>query len=467
MTSGVWRNIRLGILELTHRIRSILKTKLKDVHLKELLVGSSTSFVFKVFGFATNYMFILIVTRSLGAETMGIFALSLTLVQIFSVIGRLGLDSALLRFVSEYYAQNRKDMVKEVYIKAINVVIPISLALAIFLFIFSKYISGYVFNGEHLSVYFKIASFAIMPLVLITVNSECLRGLKKIKEYSFLQTGSVFLFAAFILAVSMNFTTEKYMPLVAYIISLFFVAILSFVMWLNDSEFMFVPSGGSIKMGTILDVALPMLFTTSLVMVLQWADTIMLGMFKSEAEIGVYNVAVKVSMLTGIVLFSINSIAAPKFAEFYGRQDIKGIGRLSQQSTRLIFWCSLPILTTFFLFPSLVLGLFGEEFKGGIYALMLLAAGQFINAISGSVGYILQMTGKQRVHQNIMLIATAINIALNALLIPTYGINGAAFASMISITFWNLSAVFYIKMSYGIFPMYMPLSNKLLKMKIK
>jgi len=183
----------------------------------------------------------------------------------------------------------------------------------------------------------------------------------------------------------------------------------------------------------------------------------MIGMFRTETEVGVYNVTLKVAMLTSVGLFAINSIAAPKFAEFYGKEDMKGLAKIAQQSTKLIFWSSFPILLILFIFPSFILGIFGGEFKVGVFALIILALGQFVNSISGSVGYILQMTGKHKVFQNIILAATIINIVLNVFLIPVYGINGAAFASMVSLMFWNLTSVVYIRKNLNIMTLYIPL----------
>ena len=70
--------------------------------------------------------------------------------------------------------------------------------------------------------------------------------------------------------------------------------------------------------------------------------------------------------------------------------------------------------------------------------------GQIINAFSGSVGVIMQMTGRERLFQNILIVALIINIGMNFLLIPTYGIIGAAIASSASIVFWNLTSVAFI-----------------------
>jgi len=438
-----------------------LTGKLADAHLKELLKGSSIAFAFRITGMLTGYMFTLLISRNLGAGAVGIFALSLTVLTVFSVVGRLGFDTALLRFVAEYSSQDRWDLVKEVYLKAIKLVVPLTILLSGLLFFSSTFIANYVFHKEYLGTSFMLVSFAILPMVLIFINSESLRGLKKIKEYVFLQNVSVFLFATIILAVALLFTKDEHVPVIAYIVSLFFVSVLSLTHWLRSARLNEITRGNGVKLKTILNVSLPLLLSSSLFLIMQWTDTIMLGVFRAEAEVGVYSVALKVAGLTSVALFAINSIAAPKFAEFYGRGDMEGLGKIARQSTKLIFWTSFPILLIFLLFPTFILGIFGGEFKTGAYALIILTFGQFVNAISGSVGYILQMTGKQRVFQGIILLATVINIILNVILIPHYGINGAALASFVSIGAWNLLSVIFIKVHFKFFTVYFPLLKAL------
>lgn len=408
----------------------------------------------------TGYIFTLLITRNFGAGAMGVFALSITVLTVFSVIGRLGFDTALLRFVAEYSSRDRWDLVRETYLKTIMLVIPLTLLLSFLLFFSSPFIAKHIFHKEYLGRSFRLVSFALLPMVLIFINSESLRGLKKIKEYSFLLNVSIPLFATIILTLTLLFTEEKNAPITSYIISAVLVSVLSFIIWLRNASLKKMSSGSSLKLKTLLNVSLPLLLSSSLFLIMQWTDTIMLGMFRTEAEVGIYNVALKVAGLTSVTLFAINSIAAPKFAEFYGKGDMKGLGKVAQQSTKLIFWTSLPILLVFLLFPWSVLGIFGAEFKSGVYALIILTLGQFVNAVSGSVGYILQMTGKQTVFQNIIILAATINLILNALLIPQYGINGAAIASMISMTFWNILSLLYLRVNMKINTLYWPFVAK-------
>ncbi len=89
-------------------ITSKLREKLKsDIHFAELVKGSGTAFILRIIGIGSGYLFTLLVTRTLGAKAWGIFALSLVVLQIASVIGRLGMDTALLRFTAEYIAKER------------------------------------------------------------------------------------------------------------------------------------------------------------------------------------------------------------------------------------------------------------------------------------------------------------------------------------------------------------------------
>ena len=97
-----------------------------------------------------------------------------------------------------------------------------------------------------------------------------------------------------------------------------------------------------------------------------------------------------------------------------------------------------------------MLSIFGEDFIIGKNALLILLIGQSVSVMSGSVGFILQMTGKEKIFQNILFLALLVNIGLNILLIPTYGILGAAIASTISIVFWNLTSVVYIYKEYQV-----------------
>ncbi|MCF6159560.1 MAG: flippase [wastewater metagenome] len=432
-----------------------------DVHLKELLKGSSAAFIIRILGMGTTYLFALIITRNYGAEAMGIFALSQSALLITSLICKLGLDSASIRFVAEYSSQGQWASVKEVYRKNLTLLIPVSFLVSFLFFFFSPYIAEYIFNKPHLSSGFRIISLAVLPHAILFLHSESLRGLKKIVAYAIFRNMSIPFLASIIISVAILFSKNLQTPVISYVAGIIILSVISSVLWIKYTGISGYEVGNSISYHTILSVSLPMLLSSSMLFIMQWTDIIMLGIFRAEDETGIYHVALKVANFTSISLFAINSIAAPKFAEFYAKGNIKGLGRTAKQSTKLIFWSSFPLLLIFLFFPSYILGIFGEEFKAGAHALILIALGQFVNAVSGSVAFILQMTGKQKAFQNIMIIATILNVLLNALLIPKYGMNGAALATMIATIFRNVSSVLYIKSYLNVVTFYIPVFSSM------
>ena len=138
-------------------------------------------------------------------------------------------------------------------------------------------------------------------------------------------------------------------------------------------------------------------------------------------------------MFATISLLAVKSIAAPKFAELYRNKDFSGLEKVTQQSTKLIFWTTLPLVLVFVFCSEFLMGIFGEEFRLGVLSFIILSAGRLVVAFSGAAGNLLQMCGKQVIFMNVAIIGSLINIILNFVLIPIYGINGSAMATMISI----------------------------------
>src|SRR5690606_11978509 len=134
------------------------------------------------------------------------------------------------------------------------------------------------------------------------------------------------------------------------------------------------------------------LLSNSFALLMGWSDIIMLSFYKSTIEIGIYNSALKLALLSTIPLMAINSIAAPKFVEFYAKRDFNGLKETVHRSTGMVFYSSGPILLVLIFFPKTILGFLGSEFEMGYIALIYLCISRFINAISGSVGYLMQMT---------------------------------------------------------------------------
>ena len=419
-----------------------LKNVINKFKENEILSKGSTAFILKIIGSLLGYVFLILVTRNSGAEVWGVFALCLALLNITSIFSRMGIDIAVLKFISSF----KDDIVKAkaIYLKGLKLVFPLSIFFTILLYFLSEFIAETIFNKNQLTFYIQLMSFAIIPFTIIYLNAQSFRGLKKISHFAFFQHVSKFLLAI-IFFVGISFFTEipiQENTFYAFIGSLYCVMILSIV--LLKQENISEKECSPISSKELLKTAFPMMLSTSILLIMSWADSIIIGIFKTEAEVGIYNVSIKLAMISGIVLGAVNSIVAPKLSQTYNNGKKEEFKSIVKQSTRVIFFSSVPILIFLIVFPEFLLSFFGSEFIVGKTALYILLIGQIINAFSGSVGVIMQMTGKEKLFQNLLILALFINIGLNFLLIPNYGIEGAAIASSASIIFWNLTSVGYI-----------------------
>ena len=440
---------------------------LQDKDFSELFKKGGVSFLMRVGGQVLGFALTLIISRFFGAKGLGDYVLAIIVLRIFSLIAKLGLDTFSLRFISALAIKNDWKSIFYLKRKANNVLIISSLLLSVILFISSGFISSFIGIEKW---YLQLNAFIVIPLTFFMLHYQSLRGLKKIAEFSFFYGPSQALFSILIIIIALNFTDSKDIPIYSYAVSTVVVFLLSKVIldyWLRKKkDFNATEKLSELTTFSILRVSSPFLFVQAVQLLLGWTDKLMLsvivtpnissGVMSSSEEVGIYHTVVKLSMFAGIFLMSINSISAPKFSELYSRNDLSALERVSNQSSKMIFWLSLPLVIIFFTFPRFFLGIFGEEFKTGVYAFILLSCGRLISSFAGSAGSMLQMTGNQFIYMNILGIGLLINIVLNYIFIPIFGMNGAAFSSMMSLVAWNVGMVWAVRKKLGFYTCYMP-----------
>jgi O-antigen/teichoic acid export membrane protein len=185
--------------------------------------------------------------------------------------------------------------------------------------------------------------------------------------------------------------------------------------------------------------ALPFMVVSLLSMMMHWLDVVMLGMLTDTATVGLYHPAARTAGLIRAVLLAFAGIAAPMFASLHTGPESREIGRIYKMVTRWIVGLVVPPVILFMLLPEPVLGVFGERFTEGSNALLLLTAASFLQVCFGLSSTLLAMTGYARLSLYNALGALGLQVLLNLILIPRFGINGAALASLL--VFFLLSAL--------------------------
>jgi O-antigen/teichoic acid export membrane protein len=147
---------------------------------------------------------------------------------------------------------------------------------------------------------------------------------------------------------------------------------------------------------------------------------------------------VKTALFVNFVLVAINALAAPTFASLHAQGRREELQRLLVKLAHVIFWPSLAISAGLVAFSGLVLGMFGEEFLAARTAMAILIVGQLVNAGAGAVGYLTDLTGYQRQGVWVRGWSTLLCVLMSAVLIPFYGIVGAAVATAASMALKNI-----------------------------
>ena len=443
---------------------------LQDKDFSELFKKGGLSFLIRIGGQVMGFLLALIIARYFGASGLGDYVLAIIVLRVFAMISKLGVDITSIRVIASFSSQNKFKSIKYFRKKIVLLLIATTLVFSSIMYFNAVLLASFIGANPE---YIKLNSFLVLPMTFFILHYQSLRGLKKIAEFSFFYRMSETLFTIVSILVIMQFNKDASVPIYGYVTSMCIVSILTFISYnywfnvkskegINEQELDLMP------LKNILAISMPLMFAQSVQFIMAWTDKLMIGNMMTSQDVGIYHIAFKLSMFATIGLMAINSIAAPKFAELYAKQDFEGLKKVVNQSTKFIFWSTIPLVVIFFIFPEFLLGLFGDEFKIGVAAFIFLSCGRLISSFSGSVGNLLQMTGKQVMFMNILFAGACINVALNYLLIPSdnlfaefgvSGINGAALASMISLSTWNLAMVYFVKREFGFYTFYNPFSK--------
>ena len=422
-----------------------------EPQVREILKSSATAFFFKISATVLNFVYNALLARKLGADGIGVYFLAATIVTISSVIARLGLDNAMLRYVALHSENKNWSGVLGVYKIGMKATFLLSSIIAISIYYSSTDISQKIFAKQELSTLLKIMSISIVPYSLLTLYSELLKGIKMIRSSLFVNGLAIPSVCIPIFLIIINQFDIVYAA-ISYTVATAITLVVAHYFWITSVPIEGVRAFFDSKL--LFSTSLPLFLVAIMNLLIGWSDIIILGILLDSKSVGVYSIVLRVAAMTGFVLFAVNSIVAPKFAALYDSRDMTALTILARLSAKIMIISTFPVLLAFIIFPSWLLSLFGPEFKEGAIALVILSLGQFVNVSTGPVGYLLIMTGNQKAVQNATFFAAVSNVVLISILAPVFGINGAAAGSAISLAIMNIFLFWIVrwKLNIIIFP---------------
>jgi O-antigen/teichoic acid export membrane protein len=403
------------------------------------------SITFRLVGAFSLFGLSFFVGRCLGANDAGYFFLAFSIITFLAAFSRLGFDNTLVRFVGAGLSDNAWGDIRYVVSKSLILVAIISTIVAALLYLGSDFIAIYLFNKPLLAPVLQSISPGVIGLSLFTLLAMTLQGLHKVAPSVFIINISVNIWVIF--AIFLGGLNSSSQVALAWAVSSFITLALGLVFWfiLRKPD----TSALTVNWSVLMASALPLWVVLLMGQLTQWSGQFIAGAYVSSDQVAQLAVAQRTAMLTSFILMAVNLVVAPRFAALYKQGNMEGLRRLALTSVKLMVVFAVPIVALMLVFPSFLMGLFGEGFSSGGHLLQILALGQFVNVVTGSVGYLLSMSGHEKDLRNTVLISGPLAIALAFLLTPWLGATGSAIATAISVATQNLVAVFWVKKRLG------------------
>lgn len=416
----------------------------QDIHIRETFRGGGIFLIIKILGSLGAYFFAWYISRVYGPEGNGIMAFTLTLAVLLAAIYNLGLNIYAVKIIPQYRYQNDIQGTHTFYRSALSTVIKMTLAGSAIMIIITYIIPSGTLSRDLFSV-----SFLTIPVSLLLFISHTFKARKNILSYSLLQNNIVQVAALLVLMLPVWARISPSEPVWACVWAGMAMTIISLIA--NNTRKLPKTTLPSIPFSSHLRESLPMLAGGLAFMILNLTDRLMLRFLDSTSQLGIYDIALRLSNLSLLGILSLNAIAEPKFAEFFARNSMDQLRQFVKRMTFIGLLIAIPVITILGLFPDFWLGFFGKEgdFLSGRTSLYILLLGQLISVACGAVLILLNMTGHQRSVQTILICAAILNVVLNALLIPKWGIAGAAWATTIGTILWSIWALLTVRKKLG------------------
>ncbi len=372
-----------------------------------------------------------LLARLLGAEQYGMYQLSLNVITLLAGMVLLGFDRALTRFMAITIA--RRDDEKTWGILQLGVGIPLLLSVLtnIGLFLLAYPIAEQIFHDVRMVPLLQIVSIFASFSALSDVLIGAVRGFKNMRYpviAKFVVQPVVKLILVGIIAL---FGLKVWHAVLIFGIGELVTAVMLFY-YLNELFSLQRPiQSAQRNLREMVAYAIPDWLAGLLTTFRINIQALLIGTLGSIAGVGVFAVADQLNKIGHDFYTSINTSADPYIAELHDGGKHKELGQLYQTATKWSLTINLPFFLIFMLFPDPILSIFGESFMGGATALMILAWANLVDVGTGMCGTILSMSGYTKLKLVNNIISITLSIGLNVLLIPRFGIVGAATSALL------------------------------------
>jgi len=407
---------------------------------------SGVVFAGTIFTAGLGYVFKIYLARVLGAESLGLYALGMTIISFLGIFNVMGLPEAAVRFVALYTASRKIDALRSLLWNGTWMLLAANLVFAAVLLEAGPWIATRFYHSPQLIRYLPLFALIMITGALNSFFSKVLAGYKEVGKRTMITrfvASPLTVVLAFLLIVLGG---GLWGYLVAQIASAVVAgALLISLMWRLTPLAARSPDLKKLWIEPQIWSFSAAIFGIGILeFLMSQTDRVALGFYHGAHAVGVYAVTAAVIAYEPIILQSVNQIFAPVIADVHTRGEHVLLKMLFQTLTKWMLALTLPLALVLIAYAQPIMRIFGRDFESAWPILVIGTCGQLVNCAVGSVGYILLMSGNQRRLIRVQVAMALVMVGLSVELIPHWGALGAAVAAAVTnagTNVWNLIEV--------------------------
>ncbi len=408
--------------------------------------------IVRLMGMLGGFGLSVLLGRQLGVEGFGTIELANRIALFIFIFGNFGLPDIILREIAIAYRQNDYQRINNslyTSIKFSGIVSAIIISITI---LAAPYMATTIFKQPDLALPLQIISGATLFLTLSKSYTSGINALGRVWQSTL---GDQTLSIVLVFFIALVISSFSQLTILAVAIAYFIARVGVFIFMKYYWNRIYIP-GPSVFTGKtkfqkqLLKPSLRVLLSSTSSMVSTGASSIVLGIMATVKDVGLYNTASKIALLTIIFLQITNAALAPKIAALYHEGRKKQLSILLTKVTSVLLLISIATFGLIYIYGYEILALFGTEFKEAYLYLIIITLGQMVNIAAGAVNTILVMTNNEKTLSNISFVFMMLTLLINPLFIYAYGGIGASIATAIIIAGENITRAFYVRKRTGI-----------------
>jgi O-antigen/teichoic acid export membrane protein len=420
-----------------------------------LLGGAACVLAIRLAGAALAYISMALLARWLGAFHFGIYAYVWVWVLTLGIALQFGYYHTALRFIPDYMARRRWRRLRGFLQQSYAVVTTAGLAGALVfgggVYLLKDTISPYQYVP-------LLIGAACLPLSALLVQFEAVArafgwvGLAYAPGYIL---RPLLLIGAVGVLLWFGFEPTSVEALWAAFASCLLTVVIQGIIVIRDQRRR-TPNVRTVASGVWLKISLSFLMIEGLRLLLDNVDVLMIGKLLDPASVAVYFATIRTGGLIAFVYFAVCALAVPRISQIHATGNRKELQIFVDRTIGLMFWPSVAAALVLAAFGGLALSFFGPDFTAGYPVLLVVLFGLVVRSGLGPVEWLLNMTGHQLDVARVFAVAAAADILLNLILIPQFGIIGAACSTYIALLGANLFLCVLVYRRLGVISYWRP-----------